>query len=220
MSLWAVSSLPQTEHLLPSVLPGAVQVAALPGTVTGLCPAALMLRVSFAPPQRVQTRSWVPLAVQVASFTVFHSPMLCPRAGMGSVCRSPQLLHLRARRPASVQVACVTVVQLPQLWPVAGMGSVFVPLHRPPSACTLVQWKVLTPSAVQVGSFVTVPLSHWCPRAATSRVWEAFRHTVQKRMSLPGAVQVGSVCRCHSPHLWSVLSVPYLVVVLPQFLHL
>ena len=75
MGACAAVTVPHTEHFLPSVLPSVVQVAAVPFTVTSVCPVAEMEAVSVAPhPLRVQVRFLDPAVVQVAAVVVDQLP--------------------------------------------------------------------------------------------------------------------------------------------------
>ena len=98
----------------------------------------------------VQLRWRSPFSVQVGSLVMTHSPKVWVLlTGMTSVWVSSPRMQSRCLEPSSTQVASRSMTHSPYSWPRALMASVRVSPQ-----------KVRTPSAVQVGSFVTTPASH------------------------------------------------------------
>ena len=103
----------QFAHWNPLV-PPSVQVGSLIITATVYeCAVLPILAVSFdVQPDRVQVRSFVPSAVQVAAFVVFQSPYAWPFLAMVLVLLEDTLLqfaHLNPLVPAAVQVGSLII---------------------------------------------------------------------------------------------------------------
>ena len=94
MVCWAISTAPQVEHLEPSVRPASVQVAALPGTVTGVWSAVFAMASVRVAPQRVQVKVLTPSAAQVGAWVTTPLSQPWPRGSMFRTSSAPQRVQV------------------------------------------------------------------------------------------------------------------------------